>query len=495
MMGDNNKVNRPATGKKVSYVYLDVLIGMFVGYILWLLLSRLTSPDVIGVASTVISVSTIFSIIADLGANRGSTLFLGKSFLEGHIDEAKILIKASLLIITFGILVSGLLIVIFRDLILPDVSIGLILISILLLGFAAIYNLMRSFIIASLQTQLLPLVTIISSATKTVLTIILILIGTGAIGITVGYLSAYISASILFFFLLSKMMKPGSELSTLSFYRVCKKILYAGIVSWVPKVMAIIGSRLGTVVVFGFEGANQAGLYFIAFSIYYVTVAITDSLYSVLLPILGAMSDRRKRMVWQAMKLNLVVTVTIASAAIAYSDDIMMLFGTHYIDASMTLKILLLSVLPFTFNIAIGTLVYSYGNYWQVLALGLASSVPRIIFYFVFVPMYGNNGAALSFTLGSIIGFVVSLVVAKKIGMSMFWKELVPIVAIPAGISFATAYLMVSFNLGIPIIIVFSLASFIAFGILSKSDINYYLAILPTKIQKPLDKIVNKFFP
>jgi O-antigen/teichoic acid export membrane protein len=494
MIGDNN-VNRPGTGKKVSYVYLDVLIGMFVGYILWVLLSRLTSPDVIGVASAVISVSTIFSIIADLGAYRGSTIFLGKSFSEGHIDEAKILIKASLLIITFGIFVSGLLIVIFRDLILPDVSIGLILISILLLGFAAIYNLMRSFIIASLQTQLLPLVSIISSSTKTVLTIILILIGTGAIGITVGYLSAYISASILFFFFLARSLESRNEVSTVSLYRGCKKILYAGIVSWIPRVMAVIGSRLGIVVLFGIEGANQTGLYFIAFSIYSVILAITDSLYSVLLPILSAMSDRRKRLVWQAMKLSLVVTVTIASAAIAYSDDIMMLFGTHYVDASMTLKILLLSVVPFTFNIAISTLVYSYGNYRQVLALGLASSVPRIIFYFVFVPMYGNNGAALSFTLGSIIAFVVSLVVAKKIGMLMFWKELVPIVAIPAGISFTTAYLMVSFILGIPIIIVFSLASFIAFGILSKSDINYYLAILPTKIQKPLDKIVNKFFP
>jgi len=468
---------------------------MFVGYLLWLLLSRLTTPDVIGVASTVISVSIIFSIIADLGAYRGSTIFLGKSFLEGHIDEAKILIKASLLIITFGILVSGLLIVIFRDLLLPDVSIGLVLISILMLGFAAIYNLMRSFIIASLQTQLLPLVSIISSATKAVLTIILILIGTGAIGITVGYLSAYISASILFFFFLANSLESRNEVSTLSLHHGCKKILYAGIVSWLPRVMAVIGSRLGTVVLFAIEGANQAGLYFIAYSIYSVTLAIIDSLYSVLLPILSAMSDRRKRLVWQAMKLSLVVTVTIASAAIAYSDDIMMLFGTHYVDASMTLKILLLSVLPFTFNIAIGTLVYSYGNYRQVLALGLASSVPRIIFYFVFVPMYGINGAALSFTLGSIIAFVVSLVVAKKIGMFMFWKKLVPIVVIPAGISLTTAYLMVSYILGIPIIIVFSLASFIALGILSKSDINYYLAILPTKIQKPLDKIVNKFFP
>jgi O-antigen/teichoic acid export membrane protein len=72
----------------------------------------------------------------------------------------------------------------------------------------AISNLLRSILIASLQTQILPIITIISSVCKISLTIILITLGTGATGITIGYLSAYLSAGILLFFALATILKP-----------------------------------------------------------------------------------------------------------------------------------------------------------------------------------------------------------------------------------------------------------------------------------------------
>ncbi len=471
---------------------MEVIIGMFAGYILWLFLSKLTTPDVIGISSTVISLATIFSVIVDLGASRGSTLFLGKSFSEENTDEAKVLVKASLLIVCSGILVCGLAILVFKGSIYPNVSFDLILISILLLGFAALFNLLRSFLIASLQTQLLPVIIIVSSISKIALTIILILVGTGAIGITIGYLSAYISAAILFFFILATTLKPLKQTSTVNMYCACKKILLAGVASWVPRVMVVIGARLGTIIVFGIEGASQAGFYFIAFSIYYAFAAVADSLFSVLFPILSAMSDRRKRLVWQMMKLSLVLTLPVSLAAISYSSEIMGIFGSDYVQASTSLKILLLSILPFTFNIAIGTLVYSYGNYRQVLTVGLGSSISRIVCYFVFVPIYGITGAAISFTLGSIIGFVVSAAVAKKIGMLIFWKDLALIFIIPTIISFILEHLHVNYFIGIPVMLVLPPILFFALRILSKSDVHDLIAILPNWIGRPLISILNK---
>ena len=103
------------------------------------------------------------------------------------------------------------------------------------------------------------------SISKIALTIILILVGAGAIGITIGYLAAYISASFLLFFILVTTLKPLKQISTVNLYCAFKKILFAGVASWVPLVIAIIGARLGTVIVFGIEGASQAAFYFIAF--------------------------------------------------------------------------------------------------------------------------------------------------------------------------------------------------------------------------------------
>jgi len=465
---------------------------MFVGYILWLILSRLTSPDVIGISSTVISLVVIFSVIVDLGVSRGSTLFLGKSFSEGQTQDANVYVKASLIVVSSGILVCSLAILVFKEWIYPNIPSELVHISILLVGLSAISSLLRSVLIASLQTQLLPIIMIVSSICKIALTFTLILLGTGALGITVGYLSAYLSAAILLFFVLRTTLKPLKQASTVNLYHACKNILLASVASWVPRVIAVIGTRLGTIIVFGIEGAGQAGFYFIAFSIYYAIAAVADSLSSILFPVLSGMKDQRKRFVWRMIKISLAVTLPISSAATLYSDEIMGLFGSDYVQASMSLKILLLSILPFTLNIAIGTLVYSYGNYRQVLAVGLGSSISRIICYFVLVPMYGNTGAAISFTLGSIIGFAVSAVVAKKIGMLIFWKELALIFIIPTIFSFVLEEFQVNYIVGVPVILVLSLIIYLALRVLSRSDLRDSLAILPNRIGRPLTNLINK---
>ena len=101
----------------------------------------------------------------------------------------------------------------------------------------------------------------------------------------------------------------------------------------------------------------------------------------------------------------------------------MALFGQDYINGSPSLQILLLSVLPATLTTGINILIYSYGNYRQVLIIGLASSIPRTILYFALVPIYGSNGSAISFTIGSIIGSIACIVICRKIGMLIFWKD------------------------------------------------------------------------
>ena len=69
-------------GKKATYLLVESTVGMVAGYVLWLVLSSLTTPTVIGIASTVISLSIIFSQIIDMAVPTGSTRFLGKSFFR-----------------------------------------------------------------------------------------------------------------------------------------------------------------------------------------------------------------------------------------------------------------------------------------------------------------------------------------------------------------------------------------------------------------------------
>jgi O-antigen/teichoic acid export membrane protein len=373
------------------------------------------------------------------------------------------------------------------------IEFDLILVSILLLSVSSVNGMLRSIVIASLETRSFPKIAIISSICKMSLTILLVLLGMGAIGITLGYLSGSLVGTILLFYTLLEILKPSQKGSGIGLLFACKNILAASIPSWVPKVMSVIGTRLGTVVIFGAEGASQAGSYFIATSVFYAITAVMDALNSVAFPILSAMDDQRKRFVWRLIKMILVTTLPISSVAMLYSDEIMAIFGPEYIQASLPLKIILLSTFASTFNVGITILIYSYGNYNQVLAIGIGSSSSRILLYFILVPLYGTIGAAIAFTTGSIVAFVISAVVAKKIGMKILWKELVLLFAIPNAVALLLGFLQIGYIIGIPVIITASLILFLTLRLLTKPDLYDSVAIFPDRIAKPLINILNKF--
>ena len=272
---------------------------MVAGYVLWLFLSSLTTPNVIGIASTVVSLSVIFSQIVDIHVSVGSVRFLGKSFSEGNLEDVKLLVRACLVIVLLGILIGSVFITIFNEWLIPAIRIELIIILILLIGVTIIVNLLRAVLVSALKTRSLPIVTIISSAFRITLAVTLLHGGFDAVGITIGYLSGFAVALVLLSVKVLTILSGVKRQPTINLYIACKRILVASIPSWIPTVMSVVGSHLGTVVVFGANGPGQAASYFIAIAIFYAIDAIRNSLFSIGFPILSAMDDGRKKFVWR----------------------------------------------------------------------------------------------------------------------------------------------------------------------------------------------------
>lgn len=465
---------------------------MVAGYVLWLFLSSLTTPDVIGIASTVVSLSVIFSQILDIHVSVGSIPFLGKSFSEGKLEDVKLLVEACLLIAFSGILIGSLFITIFRQWLFPAFGNQLIIILILLIGSTIIFNLLRSVLISALKTKSLPKIAIISSAFRIGLALSLLLLGLGATGITLGYLVGFAVACVLLSIIVVTNLAGVKKQATINLFPACKRILAASIPSWIPTVMLVIGSHLGTVVVFSAYGPGQAASYFIAIAIFSAIDAIRNSLFSIAFPILSAMDDGRKKFVWRIIKMSTVISLPITFAIIPYTSEVLGLIGPNYVQGSISLKIILLSIFPLGYLFGISTLVYSIGNYRHVFAIGIGTNLPRVLLYFMLVPVYGSVGAALSFTTGSVIGFAISILVAKSIGMEIFWRELALLFAIPTGVALSLNYLQVSYIIGIPIIFVLSLIVMIALRVISKSEVREFLDILPDRIGRRLISIINR---
>jgi O-antigen/teichoic acid export membrane protein len=204
------------------------------------------------------------------------------------------------------------------------------------------------------------------------------------------------------------------------------------------------------------------------------------------------MSDGRKRLTWRIIKISTVISIPFSSSVFFYSDDVIALLGSHYADASLLLRLFLIAIFPNSISLMIGQLVYANGNYRQVLYIGLASSIPTTLLYFVLVPILGSTGAATSYLVGSIVGLAMSAIISKKIGMQVHWKVLCLISIISIAPAFAYSYLQLNFVTGIIATLLTSYIIFLKFRIISRSDVDDTLSVLPMGLAQPIITVVHK---
>lgn len=441
-----------------------------------------------------ISIANIFTTVATIGVPLGVSRFLAKRYSENNLEEANVFVKSSFILVGVGIMASFSILFVLRDWIYANLGANLMIFSILLVASSSISFLTRSIVIATLKTKLLPIIMVLASSVRTILVILLVLANAGAIGVVTGYISFEVLASIVLSFSIYGIFRSSHEkLGELKLNYPFKNILNASIPSWIPKLVSVLGgSNLGTIVVFGFNGAGQAASYFLANAIFSAISTISAPLFTIAYPALSAMSDGRKRLASRILKISIILSLPLSASVFFYSDDIVHLLGNDYNDASLYLKIFMITILPNSISTMITQLVYAYGNYRQVLFLGLATSIPRTLLYFILVPSFGATGAVISFLVGSVIGLVVSIIVAKRIDMIIDWKSLVFIASVAFLPALAFSYFQINFVMGIIGTIVVSLIIFLKLRILTKYDIEDTLSVLPASVAIPLTSILDK---
>jgi O-antigen/teichoic acid export membrane protein len=481
-------------GKGAAYIFIERAIGLLSGFLLWIGLTRIATPDIIGTASAVVSLATIFTIVATMGIPVGVSRFLAKSFHDNTLEEASLFVKASLIFVSLGILASIAILVIIKDWVSVSLGINLMISSMILIASGSISFLIHSIVLATLKTKVLPIVMVFAATTRIIVVVVLVLMNTGALGVVMGYASFEILTAILLAITVHRIFRSRhSRTGNIKLNYPFRSILSASIPNLIPRLITSLGgSSLGTIVVFGFNGASQAASYFLANAIFSAIATITAPLFTIAYPALSAMGDGRKRFAWRILKISIILSLPLSWSVFFYSSDIVLLLGHDYIDASLFLKIFMITILPNSVNLMVSQLVYAYGNYRQVLVLGLASSIPRTLLYFLLVPSFGGMGAATSFLVGSIIGFVVSIIVAKQTDMMMDWKSLGLITAISFLPALILAYFQINFIVGTISTIGISFIAFLKFRILTKSDIEDTVNVLPASVARPLNGIMVK---
>ena len=359
-----------------------------------------------------------------------------------------------------------------------------------ILGFNTNFS---AFFTAILKTSTVTLVTVIGNIVRLAVGILLVILGWGWIGASLGYVCNYFIMILVYFFLSRQYSKNDIVFSL----KAVVNVLKAGIVSWLPGVTTLFGQWLGVLVVFGSTGAVETGAYYVAFMISSVVVGLGTSITMLLLPVLSGLTDGRKRICWSTLKVCYALILPLVFALMAYPWVPLSLLREEYITASDSLFILLISSTLILFIGAITNLLYAYNGYLKILALGATINIPRVILYFILVPLYGGYGAALSFLAGSIVGFLMAVILAKNIDFHPSYQIILCLVIIPLVLSsLAWTIFRKEWTIGIPLIILISYIAYIKFRFVSEDEVRLIVnALIPSFILnklKPLLEVASK---
>ena len=449
------------------WLYLSSIVSNIQGFFYWLIISKVAGAGVLGLTTAIIGLGSLIAGVLSLGIPTGVQKFLGKCLGENDRECMSRYFWSSLFFtmityVTVGavIMLAGTLGIGFSKYTPEMLKLAGALVC---LSWASTFQALFQ---SMLRTKIIFLATSVAAALKFIVGVSLVLAGYGWLGAVAGYLASPLALLVMYLWFTSKTIGLRLRLSLSAF----KETLIAGVVSWLPGVIVLFGQWLGVLVVFGSKGNVETGYYFVAFMIAQVVLMIASSMIGLLLPVLSGMKDGRKRAGSRVLRISLAIMMPVAFYIMAYPSLLLCLLGKEYASASMTLIVLLAGLAPLVLSGVITCLCYAYNMYREVLFIGLAQNIPRVILYLVLVPKASGLGAAASFTIGSVIGCLYSFVVARKIGF-IFEKKVIGLtVLIPGAISLVCYILEINWAIAM-LLVASSYLLYIKIGVITRKDL------------------------
>jgi O-antigen/teichoic acid export membrane protein len=493
-----DNTNRLKVTQGAIYLYVENIAAMVSGYVFWLVISRLTTPEVVGTAAAVISLSAIASTIITLGVPISVQRFLGKTFLNQKYGEAREYISASILLLVIVVILSSFFFFILgRDIMNfseIEFTIPLLVITNALIISSAFGRLFRGIIIASLKTKILVAAGLLSTVSKFSVSILLIFVGMQATGLTIGITSYFVVETIVMgLTVLALFNKSRSQKSDRKNLKKIKQVLVGGMPAWLPAVVTSLGTQLGTLLVFGWQGSSEAGFYYIAYSIYAALAAVVGVIFSITFPVLSAMEKGHSSFSWKVIKISLILSLPFSFCFVFYPKEILSFFGDQYVSAANSLVVLTISLLPITIMGGITNLLYARGHYREAMIIGIATSLPRALIYFFLVPIFGGLGSAIAFTIGSIVGLSLALMISRKTDMKIIWKQICLISCVPIVIPFVYSLFPLGYVFAIPLSVLTAYLIYFRLNLPTRSELSEFLSVMPPRIGSPILKVYDVF--
>lgn len=419
------------------WLSIGVIFSNFFGFIYWLIVSRIVDVDVVGRVAAILGIEALIIGFINLGVPISVQRFIGASYSGRDYDKlSQYYYSNTMFLFTLSLSASIVLLIptlTYGELFMLDLLSAIFLSILIVCGFNGWSVIGQSFFNAIIKTEYTALTQISSSLIRLTVSLLLIYLGYGFLGLMLGYVVAGLTTSILMLVLPIKMLRKFGAGFSISIKSI-KDSVEAGMVSWIPNILTLLGQWIGVLGVFSIVGSVETGLYFVAFTITSVVMSLPQSILTLSFPSISGMSDGRKKAMSRAVKISTSLMAPIAFFLILYPSTLPEFIGKTYTEATELVRILAFGYLVSPINTGYVYYVYAIGKYRDVLAIGLAGTIPRLLLYPIMISLHGDLGAAVSFSIGNITALLAVIACAHRINYSLRLKEYLKIVAIPSAL-------------------------------------------------------------
>lgn len=328
-----------------------------------ILIGRLLGPELYGQYSLVLVVPSLLLLVTDLGTNTAITKFAASLRADGkHEMIASMIRRGTLLRLVVGVpifIISLVFANLFAELInRPDFTffIQLALTSII---FQVIYGTTTSAFVGLDRLEYYALATNIQAISKTILQMVLVLLGFSIAGALVGYVGGFVIASILASFMLFfRLLKPTGNAGEERLGETVKLLAHYGMPLYVSILFAGFLPIYQQVILAFFASDVDLGNYRAALNFVSLLAIIPSSITTVLLPAFSKLDSSTPENVnaffQKANKYSCLLVVPTTTLIVLFSKQIVeLIYGPIYNSAPLFLTISSLSY----FLAAIGYIV------------------------------------------------------------------------------------------------------------------------------------------
>ena len=421
-----------------SYILMiGYLLSSIISSIGTIIIIRLISVEEYSLLNISYIIPTIMIVIGELGLNTASTHFIAKKIEEKNFKGIRDVIKINLTIKITIALIFAFIIILFSEFIAYEIyriddNRLVILIQLGSIGIIStiLYDAINSIFLGGLKVKMVRIGTILRTSLRTVLSILLILIGYTLLGPMIGFVFSTLIVVIIYLYFLKKtFFKESIEKEPVNWNELSLMMKYGYPLLMNSFIISIqIESYVFLLVIFGL---------FLEISYFNVAV-ITGSLIGILtksvsytiFPIFSEknwdkIQDREKLIKTFQFSLKfcslLILPVTILF--ILFSADIFpIIFGEKYREASPFISVYFLIYLLTSFgSLSVPAFFNGQKNTFCVLYIEVIKFLSSLILALILITFYGGLGLVYGIVIGTSISVIYgNLLIRKKYGEILF---------------------------------------------------------------------------